>query len=211
VTGAGRERLPAPSRWGPVAIAAALLAVAVGLALVVGGDDAVTRADARIVDEVAAGRPAWLVDASRALTALGSGWWVVPLVAGAGAVLALRRRCPWPLALRPAATAAAAVALTPLAKLAVDRPRPPLELREVVERSSAYPSGHALQSAAGWLALGLLLRHVDGRRRWLALAAALTLAVGATRVVLGVHSPSDVLGGWAVGAALAVLALGRRA
>jgi undecaprenyl-diphosphatase len=110
-------------------------------------------------------------------------------------------------------------ALSPLIKAIVERPRPPFELREVVERSSGFPSGHSTQSAAGWVALGLVLaltartaRHGHPAWRWVAAGAGVAVVVGVTRVVLSVHSPTDVLGGWTlgVGCAVAVVALARR-
>lgn len=67
----------------------------------------------------------------------------------------------------------------------------------------AFPSGHA-QSASTFWGLAAML----GRRRWLTtVAAALILSIGATRVYLGVHWPIDVIGGIAIGLAIAFLAL----
>jgi membrane-associated phospholipid phosphatase len=68
----------------------------------------------------------------------------------------------------------------------------------LVEASGfGLPSGHAQGAVVLW---GLLALH-GGARRWLwAPAAALMLAVGLSRVYLGVHFPTDVLAGWAVGA-----------
>nr|WP_246852362.1 phosphatase PAP2 family protein [Patulibacter sp. SYSU D01012] len=104
-------------------------------------------------------------------------------------------------------------ALAGVAKAIVERPRPPLALHEVVERSSGFPSGHSTQSAAGWLALGLVVAAATGRRWAVAACAAVVVLVGLSRVVLGVHSPTDVLGGWALGTAtaVAVTTLGRAA
>jgi hypothetical protein len=66
----------------------------------------------------------------------------------------------------------------------------------VPEYGYGLPSGHAQGAVVTW---GLLAWHA--RRRWAwAAAAALMLAIGASRVYLGVHFPTDVLGGWLVGA-----------
>lgn len=89
------------------------------------------------------------------------------------------------------------------------RTRPSIvpHLREVV--SSSFPSGHALTSAAVYLTLGaLLMRIADGRlAKYYCIATAMfvTFLVGSSRVVLGVHYPTDVLAGWAIGMSWALL------
>jgi undecaprenyl-diphosphatase len=74
---------------------------------------------------------------------------------------------------------------------------------------SSFPSGHSMLSAAVYLTLGLVASRFVPRRRLKALlltsAILVTGAVGASRVYLGVHWPTDVLAGWAVGAAWALV------
>jgi undecaprenyl-diphosphatase len=88
-------------------------------------------------------------------------------------------------------------------KAAFMRPRPSVvpHLREVV--SPSFPSGHAMESAIIYLTLGaMLMRIVEGRLTkiyCLSIAVLLTLLVGVSRVFLGVHYPSDVVGGWMLG------------
>lgn len=100
-------------------------------------------------------------------------------------------------------------ALTFALKFLFDRPRPSLLAPELLPGDPSFPSGHAAVSAVVYLTLGLLLTQVAPRRRLkvyvVALAAALTFAVGVSRVYLGMHWPTDVLAGWTLGGAWALL------
>jgi undecaprenyl-diphosphatase len=88
------------------------------------------------------------------------------------------------------------------------RPRPDLVAHVVAVATPSFPSGHAMQAAIVWLTLGALLSRAvpgrAGRLYVLGAACALTLAVGSSRVYLGVHWPTDVLAGWCVGSAWAM-------
>lgn len=93
-----------------------------------------------------------------------------------------------------------------LIKLLVDRPRPSLEVHPVVVHSQSFPSGHAGNSMVTFLAIALFVVPQRWRGPAVGLAVTASLAMGATRPVLGVHWPSDVVAGWIYGAALALLA-----
>lgn len=89
--------------------------------------------------------------------------------------------------------------LSEVQKFWIARARPTLEPHLVVVKTSSFPSGHAASSMIFYLTLALAL----APRRWRRVAAVaailLSLLVGLSRVMLGVHWPSDVVGGWSFG------------
>jgi undecaprenyl-diphosphatase len=94
-------------------------------------------------------------------------------------------------------------------KLVYDRPRPDVVDHLVEIHTASFPSGHATMSAVVYLTLAtLVMRLVDDaavRIYVIAVAVLLTLVVGMSRIYLGVHWPSDVAAGWALGATWACL------
>jgi undecaprenyl-diphosphatase len=159
---------------------------------------------------VADGREPWLTWWMKLLSVAGSGLIEIPFALLIILGLALRKRKAeawW-----YTAAALGGWALYALAKFAVHRPRP-----HVVSRLMhgagwfSYPSGHSMLApivfglgiivwAAPWASPAL-------RRGALALAALLGLGIGFSRVYVGVHYPSDVVGGLLLGTAWSALAL----
>ena len=96
-------------------------------------------------------------------------------------------------------------AMVELQKFAFARARPDAEGHLVAVHSLSFPSGHAANSMLVCLAIALLAAP-PARRGWaVALALLLSLLIGLTRLVLDVHWPSDLVGGWAFGAGWTLL------
>jgi undecaprenyl-diphosphatase len=91
-----------------------------------------------------------------------------------------------------------------LLKEAFARPRPDIVPHLDNIGNLAYPSGHASNAMAFFLLLALMLA-TERALLWRSAAVALALLIGTSRIMLGVHWPSDVLGGWLWGAAFALI------
>ncbi|MTV27078.1 phosphatase PAP2 family protein [Nitriliruptoraceae bacterium ZYF776] len=118
------------------------------------------------------------------------------------ALVARRRSGRLDVALLLATALGGATLLTGVLKVVVDRARP--AGAEAITATSAFPSGHAVRAVAVFWVVAWAVRHWGaGRLTTVAIPLAVALIVinGAARVVLGVHWPTDVLGGAALGAA----------
>ncbi len=145
-------------------------------------------------------------EAMRDITGLG-GFTVVTLVTVVGVLAFLmhgRRRH----ALVLAGTVLLAELSSDVAKTFYDRPRPDLVPHGSYVYSASFPSGHSTMAAATYLTLAVLIASLEPNRGTKAMvfvvALALIVAIGTSRVYLGVHWPSDVLAGWCLGAAWAL-------
>ena len=170
-------------------------------------DSKVTALDDAIMNWVVAHRSEMLNRAAIDLTALGSGTLVVLFAVGALYVLVVVGDIRGALHLLLALVGSTLMIAGLKGFLA--RPRPPLGHRLVEAGGYSYPSGHAVSAAVLYVTLALVgSRHFKGpayRHMLVALAAATTLLVAASRVYLGVHYPTDVASGTALGAGWAVL------
>jgi membrane-associated phospholipid phosphatase len=94
--------------------------------------------------------------------------------------------------------AGGSAAINLLIKSLFQRQRPDLWEAIISEKTFSFPSGHSMASSA--LAFTVMSLLWNTRWRWLAvtLGAAYFIYIGLTRIYLGVHFPSDVLGGWCV-------------
>lgn len=105
------------------------------------------------------------------------------------------------LAVTVAAITLLARVFNELQKMWIARLRPDLEQHLVVVKTMSFPSGHSTSSMVFYLTMALVLSQ-GSRWRHVAVAAGVLMAlmVGLSRVMLGVHWPSDVIGGWSFGA-----------
>lgn len=143
---------------------------------------------------------------AREVTALGSPWLLCLLVGGAAGVLMAMRQ--WRLAFFIVASTSAGSLFNSLLKQGFERARPDVVPHEVIVLNASFPSGHAFGAAMVYLTLAALLtirmEQRAPRAVLLVMAIGVALAVGVSRVALGVHWPSDVLAGWAAGSAWAL-------
>ena len=151
--------------------------------------------------------PQWFEEAMRDLTALGSVvvLTLVTLLVIGFFLIARRPRT----ALLIAASVGGATLLSFGLKAGFERARPDLVPHGAEVYTASFPSAHAMMSASVYLTLGALLARMQlaFRLRLYFLIGSVLVAVliGVSRIYLGVHWPSDVLAGWAVGSAWAML------
>ena len=149
--------------------------------------------------------PPWIEESLLDLTAIGGPTILALVVLSVIGFLLLQTR--YRAALFVALTWFSGELVNSAMKQAFNRPRPTIvpHLRETF--STSFPSGHAMESAIVYLTLGaILMRMAESRRTkiyCLGIAILLTVLAGTSRVFLGVHYPTDVIGGWMIGFAWA--------
>lgn len=190
-----------PVQWKFIAAIAILAAIWLAMLLSGGG-----QLDRTIYEALYAGHRPLLSAAARGFTALGEP--IVLIAAGVGAALWLWYAGRGRVGLALLLIALIGRGLSEMQKYWIDRVRPDLEPHLVVVKTSSFPSGHATSSMIFYLALAVALTAGTKWSRPAAAAAVLlSLLIGTSRVMLGVHWPSDVIGGWAFGMLWVLVAL----
>lgn len=182
--------------------AALILFVIVAAGMLGGPGSAMDRSIIWTMSEFRFGSPA-LSSIAATLTLIGGAAFTLSGTLVAALLMFLKRRRV--LALILAAVVLVERALVDLLKEVTARPRP--SGGEFLVESLAFPSGHAANSMTAFLAIALLAVPPAHRRPAVIAAVTLSLLVGLTRIILGVHWPSDVIGGWAIGLAAVALAI----
>lgn len=151
--------------------------------------------------------PKWLEEMMRDFTAVGSTGVLTLMVVTIAGFLAMTRKAH--AALFVLASVIGGVLISQSMKWAFGRPRPDLVPHGAEVYTASFPSGHSMMAAVVYLTLGVLLARTQTDRAVkiyiVCVAVVVTLLVGTSRVYLGVHWPTDVLAGWALGAAWALI------
>lgn len=149
--------------------------------------------------------PHWVEQTAVDFTALG-GFPILVLMTSLAVVFLLMIRRPGTAGLVALSIAGGTLANS-LLKDSFGRPRPDLVPHGVEVMTASFPSAHAMMTAITYLTLAALIMRVLPERRLkifvLSVATGIVVAVGVSRVYLGVHWPTDVLAGWSMGFAWA--------
>jgi undecaprenyl-diphosphatase len=149
--------------------------------------------------------PPWLQEAARDVTSLGSITVLLIITFAVAGFLLLARKpgVAWLMLI----AVLGGLALNNLLKFVFARPRPDAVSHAPRVFTTSFPSGHATLSAITYLTIAALLARAYPSPildlYFMSLTALLTVLIGLSRIYLGVHFPTDILGGWCIGAAWA--------
>ena len=125
-----------------------------------------------------------------------------------GVILLLMKSLREKYGVKFAIAALSSTALYQIMKYIFQRPRPDLALRLIEQGGYSFPSGHSMNCLASFgILIYLLLKYCENRRLAKILSVGLgllTILIGFSRVYVGVHYPTDIIGGWSLGIAVLV-------
>ena len=176
------------------------------LALAIAELSVVARVDVALTSEIHGLTVGWLTTVVAGITALGGTQVVIWLTAGALVGLVSLRHWRGAAALLLAVVTTQATVM--VAKAVMSRPRPADDIAIADPSGWSFPSGHSATAVALYVTLGLIATTIWRRRLppviVFAVAGAIVLLVGLSRVYLGAHYPTDVLAGWLTGGIIVV-------
>jgi undecaprenyl-diphosphatase len=153
----------------------------------------------------------WVAHVALVFTTLGDAVPLLTILVMAGVLAPVSWGGGWRLLSLPWASAVVAFLIASFFKNLIARERPPASDWASPAHGFAFPSGHATTATAGYLVLAILVSMLGpvAKHRVFVLSCGVALAalVGLSRVILGVHWPTDVLAGWALGVAVAAATL----
>jgi membrane-associated phospholipid phosphatase len=202
--------LPRPGPTAAVTTVAALVLAVLWAGVVTG--TLLASVDAVVDERIVAVRPAGLVTTAVVASTVGQPAVMVAVLVVVAGVVGWRARSWAPVAIGAGAVVLLAV-LDNGVKAVVARPRPPVVWHAMPAHGLAFPSGHALWSAGVLLLVVVLVGPVRGRPVVAVLALLAVVVITASRLVVAVHYPSDVLAGWSlavVADGIVLLVAGRR-
>lgn len=193
-------------RWITVAVCAigfAVVTVLVALGKTTAWDDGILLAIASV-------RSAGLTTLFQALTYFGS-WEAIVIICLLSIAYHKRGRCGESLAVVIVSTAVITTLFRMLMKGIIARPRPDVVSHLVNEGGFSFPSGHAIASMSVYMVIFILLyenmEKGSKKNLLMTLSGIMAFLVGLTRLYLGVHYPTDVIGGWLAGTAFGLAIL----
>lgn len=145
--------------------------------------------------------PHWLSVIVRDITALGSNWVLLYMMISLSAILwCSQRRLD---AMKILIMTVGGVAISLGLKYVFERARPDLVPHLIEVYSPSFPSGHASMSMVCFLGTAVVLSrnwaHAQARHLFIIMAIFSAVLVGVSRIMLGVHWPTDVIAGWGIG------------
>jgi undecaprenyl-diphosphatase len=145
--------------------------------------------------------PQWVEEMARDVSALGGFTWITLATVGIAGFLWLAGKSH--MAVLLVASVSGGAVVSALLKQLFSRPRPDIVPHLAHVFTSSFPSGHSMSAAVVYLTLGSLVASAISELKLkiyvLTVAILLTIAVGLSRIYLGVHYPTDVLAGWLAG------------